>query len=688
MHFPHAGRIAGIVLAESVETNQNPLQIGSRPKTGSTYTLFRRFTVRSAPTPTEALVRMRSRDLAKSLVILLVVISVVFFASYAKHFFPLENGNLGHDYNYYLPSILAGYFSIVENGFANIPFFTPSFCGGVPFFYNPQSLYFSLPQISSLAINPVHAFLLTTLVFGLIGASAMYLLARKAFSLSLASASFAAVAFLMNGFFIYRMAIGHVTYHGFALLPLLALVALTDNRRDKPSTTKRFPYFLGKAALFALILSYVFYSGGVQILLPMLMALILIWLLHALFQKPSWAFWSVAGAGGLLSVAICAAKLLPALAFASEFERPKVLLLMNDLHEVIGASLISLFVPQLWPSVFDLALPHEYEFGVGLFPLLVIGLAAVVMIKSKIRRFIFREMTQKYKIYILAILIILSFIPIFMNYNGPFFRELFSHIPIINKMYYLTRFWSAYIPLLILLSAICIDFVAVRGTARYALASVGMVLTLVQVWSADTSFYDNQNYNPRPVVDAWRAVSSGSPPPAIKYVGDQGSIAVVPGNEGTTQPRSDSRIPRNDGLVSGTSPFPCYEPIFGYDLEVFPGGNLGDGPVLAESDGLLNLKNPICYVFGEANNCMPGDNFRSDQLELAERFARYLPIEFNAPLWLIWGELRQLGSFRSLPHGNRYVECCRPPCPQKMTRTIVFPSSRKNYEASFSISKP
>jgi hypothetical protein len=165
-----------------------------------------------------------------------------------------------------------------------------------------------------------------------------------------------------------------------------------------------------------------------------------------------------------------------------------------------------------------------------------------------------------------------------------------------------------------------------------------MAMTLAQVWAADTSFYDNQDYDPEPVVDSWRIVSSGSPPPAIEYVRDQGSITVVPGKRGSAELRPASRITRNDGLVSGISPFPCYEPIFGYELEVFPRGNLRDGPVLAGSNGWLNLKNPICYVFGEANNCAPGDNFRTDQLELAKRFARYLPIEFSAPWWLIWAD--------------------------------------------------
>jgi hypothetical protein len=49
---------------------------------------------------------------------------------------PNENGTLGHDYTYFFPALLNGYFWFMENGFA-VPWFTPAQCGGVASYPNP-----------------------------------------------------------------------------------------------------------------------------------------------------------------------------------------------------------------------------------------------------------------------------------------------------------------------------------------------------------------------------------------------------------------------------------------------------------------------------------------------------------------------------------------------------------------------
>ena len=53
----------------------------------------------------------------------------------------------------------------------------------------------------------------------------------------------------------------------------------------------------------------------------------------------------------------------------------------------------------------------------------------------------------------------------------------------------------------------------------------------------------------------------------------------------------------NDAFLEGRSARPCYEPIFGYFLELVP-PNLGlvDGPVERVTDGRLNLVDPAEYL--------------------------------------------------------------------------------------------
>ena len=62
------------------------------------------------------------------------------------NFFPNENGFLGHDFEYFMPNFLFGKIWFEKN-FLNIPWFSPSFCCGIPFYPDPQTMFFSIQQI-------------------------------------------------------------------------------------------------------------------------------------------------------------------------------------------------------------------------------------------------------------------------------------------------------------------------------------------------------------------------------------------------------------------------------------------------------------------------------------------------------------------------------------------------------------
>ena len=61
-------------------------------------------------------------------------------------YFPNPEGRLGHDYERYLAQLLDGTFWVRVNGYFEIPWFTPSFCAGLPKFGHPNGIYVSLPQ--------------------------------------------------------------------------------------------------------------------------------------------------------------------------------------------------------------------------------------------------------------------------------------------------------------------------------------------------------------------------------------------------------------------------------------------------------------------------------------------------------------------------------------------------------------
>ena len=140
---------------------------------------------------------------------------------------------LGSDYTYFLPRLLYGYVWAVENGLFSIPWYSPAWCGGLPYFADPQVMYFSLPQLLLFAVNPQQAVWLTVVSFTAIGSVATYFLLRSPFGLGPWLSLIGAALFAFNDFYLSRMLIGHFTYHVFPLIPLIALLVVAETGRQR-----------------------------------------------------------------------------------------------------------------------------------------------------------------------------------------------------------------------------------------------------------------------------------------------------------------------------------------------------------------------------------------------------------------------------------------------------------------------
>ena len=151
----------------------------------------------------------------------IVLLSAYYFI-FVQPFFPNQNGNLGHDYQLFFPRMLSGVYYFVTNGLSVIPWFTPACCGGSFLFAHPQSLFFSIPQFLNFYFDPIVSIQLTFMIFAVLGFWGTYLLLRYTFVLQEISAIFGASLFMFNGFFAYRMIIGHLDYHSVMLLPLIS----------------------------------------------------------------------------------------------------------------------------------------------------------------------------------------------------------------------------------------------------------------------------------------------------------------------------------------------------------------------------------------------------------------------------------------------------------------------------------
>ncbi len=60
-------------------------------------------------------------------------------------YFPTPRGTIGHDFGLCLAGTVDGFIWFAKNGPWEVPWFTPGFCGGQPYFADPQSGYYSVP---------------------------------------------------------------------------------------------------------------------------------------------------------------------------------------------------------------------------------------------------------------------------------------------------------------------------------------------------------------------------------------------------------------------------------------------------------------------------------------------------------------------------------------------------------------
>jgi hypothetical protein len=539
--------------------------------------------------------------------------AAVVYGALAIAFFPNAQGKLGDDYERFLPQLLAGRYWIAENGLLAPPVFSPAFCGGLPFLANPESTFYSFPQVLSLLMDPVRSFLVTTIAFAAIGGLSMFMLMRQRFSASLPAAWLSAIIFLFNGFLFHRMAIGHVTYHVIGLLPLLCHLLLTP-LASEATLLRQGVRAAGPSALAGAILAYAVYAGAANMLVPLGIACVVVWLLHALIRQPVHSFWMIGAAAAALGAAVAAAKLAPSVTFILQFPRPQQIVLLDSALYLVHALFIGLFLPMFLPSDLWVVGKYEFEFGVGLAPFFFILAAIDRYGARKILRT--RGLATSVKLAALALLLIM---PIWLNYGDAAHAAWLKSIPYIGENVILTRWFFIYLMPLIVGTGLALDYVSPLPARRTVAALAGVLATVALSVMADLPYHDRQPYDPAGVMAADASLRAAGRVPAITRIG-----ATAFGG-------------RNDGLVAGESAHPCYEAFFGYQLQSFPPG-LRAGPILSAASGGLHLRNPACYIYGRENGCRPGDEFGEGQRQEEAAFAAYRPFAYVVPAWQRWAD--------------------------------------------------
>jgi hypothetical protein len=538
--------------------------------------------------------------------------------AFAKYF-PGRYGNIGHDYSNTLPAYLDGYFWFHVNGPLSVPWFTPSMCGGQPFFADPQSAYYSLPTLLVLLLDPLSASWLSLLAFASLGFWGTYALLRRVGGLSRAAALLGGGLAMFDGFLVYRVVTGENGFASIALLPWIAL-ALLD-----PAAWPCGPLRRGGNVLVAGLLVAVSLQGGLTtLMIPAALSVLALGLL-VVESGAALRTFTLRGLGaGALATAISASKLVAGVALMRRFPRSDYTLPgFEHVWDALRFAVWSLFgkSDDVYQASRDLlknaewvVWPHEWAYGftpvAALF--LVAGLLATVAIPSN------RGSGPSVgRLLRVAGVVVIFALPLAFLVYTPGWNALLKSLPIVGQTSYPFRWIIIYAPAVVWGAAAGAERV-LQGRPRALVVAAGLATMWFYDYADTDEFYQRQNtYDPKFLLEADRAMRAGTLEPQI--------IGMI---TRAHHPKEMNNLAPNEVFVYGASAIDCYNPVFGYRQEHYPWGPIRPGGALDEVGGVLNVKNPACYVFPDENGCAPGDHFRLDQRADAEAFLSYHPFTF------------------------------------------------------------
>jgi hypothetical protein len=310
------------------------------------------------------------------------------------------------------------------------------------------------------------------------------------------------------------------------------------------------------SVIAALLSSYVVYSGGVHLLLPMALAVSAVFILAGINHRQLKSSMYRAGVAVTLTLLICAAKLHIDLATLDNFTR--------DYYRLPGIDTIfySIWVPikslffsaytsvdtnRIFTNLQWSIQRHELEMSMTFIPLCLMlwGLASFFRGKIKI---------DKKQCFLLLALLVICLVPLAINFYTPAWNILLKKIPIIRSSAMLTKLYAMYIPIVVIFAALVIEKLKFN---RYIVPGLILLLLFVKAYE-DKTYYAEQGYNPKLAVYAHQQVMKTDTVPAIAEISSVRSVTTA---EGVKMNGADEM------MAFGLSQINCTESLFGYRHE-------------------------------------------------------------------------------------------------------------------------
>ncbi len=511
----------------------------------------------------------------------------------------------GHDYAFFIPRLLDGLLFFKAQGFS-IPWYSPSFCGGLPYFPDPQSMYYSFPQFLAFLVSPWIAIQITAVLMLSIGSISMWYLCRKVFAFSLFVSLIGMLAFLGNGFFMARMNIGHLSYHSYPLIITLLYLVLD---RKVPSR-----FAIGASGL---TLGYFAHSGFHMA--PFIVPLALLLTILLLFSvRPSdeviaprevtLRTFSALLLGGLIG----SPKLYSSFRFLENFPREKA---FDSVDTIWGATKL-IFSNLFLPGSYEPFSWSSWEYDYSVSPCFILPLlsAFYLLLRGRTLTSFPRNSAQKLSFTLLCILLFMCFL---FAANPWRIADFLKSFPLLTSFRINMRISGALLVLTILLSCFALSKISSIRLRRLLLMLFFVTcfvpgerirLTGMNLFS---SYYTFSLPN---AADLHKQISVQTPADmqvnAVRNLHVRGMASQVNLKHFAEFPHNFDLVGMNTHISNST----CYFPLF----EEYP-FSLKDGPIRKTTDGNFNFINPSCYVFSVENICSPGNFIRvNDEANLSQ----------------------------------------------------------------------
>ena len=539
-----------------------------------------------------------------------------------QKFFPNSKNFLGHDYEAFIPYLAFGKIWFLNN-FLSIPWFTPSFCCGIPYFADPQSMYYSIQQFIFIIFSPILSIKIIFFIFSLFGYLGTFLLMRRGFKLDAYSSLLCSCLFLFNGFFVYRVISGHLAYLSYIFIPLYCYLVIQSS---KNLNNLKYLYIV----LSALVFAHFFHSGSGPIILIIFTSILIVFLIYSLLQNSFKIFFQFVQSL-IMGTLISLSKITATLFFLTNFPRNYPPTEFTSLISYIKTFFFSFFLqPNIQyfnknlESTFPFGL-HEIEYGISIIPLILIFLFIFLNIKN------YKKLHLNTKIFFLFFGIFL--LPILLNVNLLNQFQFMQKIPILNSTWTQFRWMAIYIIPLIIMSGFILEKINIDfNKKKYLVITLIFVLMTQNLLRDKTWHINDQKYNMKNIIDFSKRIKNGAD------VEIKGPAVLM---DALGSPKKINN--KNDMFFFSYSPLLCYQPIFGYGLEklnakkitfnskqVFQNNTyLLFSDKLDSKDGNLMFFNPSCFLFPDENNCAIGDTFKVSEKDKLLKFTRYEKFEFN-----------------------------------------------------------